>query len=107
MRNKILLLLFALTKADLLDSVLPKTCPSVLTIYFCVNFRGLSLLFFRDQDIGDKCEGLCELEYVDCANSCSNSNCLTECARALTYCSLGNSFTVNEKPLKKGFVKFF
>ena len=73
---------------------------------FCVNFSRPQPNF-RDQDVGDKCEDLCELQYVECTNSCSNSNCLTECARALTYCSLGNSFTVNEKPLKKGFVKFF
>ena len=40
--------------------------------------------------MADKCEGLCELEYVDCTLSCSDTNCLVECGRTLSYCLEGN-----------------
>ena len=42
--------------------------------------------FFRDEDIAANCEIQCELEYVDCTLSCSDTNCLIDCGRALTDC---------------------
>ena len=46
-------------------------------------------VFFRDEDIGVRCEGQCELEYVDCTQSCSDTNCLIDCGRTLTDCING------------------
>ena len=46
---------------------------------------------FRDEDVAAKCETQCELEYVDCTLSCSDTNCLIECGRALTDCVQGLS----------------
>ena len=43
----------------------------------------------RDQETAAKCEGKCELEYVNCTLSCSDTNCLIECGRALTNCVQG------------------
>jgi len=40
----------------------------------------------RDEEIRAHCENQCELEYVDCASACSDTNCLIECGRALTDC---------------------
>ena len=51
-----------------------------------------NLLVFRDEDIAAKCEGQCELAYVDCTMACSNTECLIECGRALTDCTLGLRF---------------
>ena len=51
-----------------------------------------NLLVFRDEDIAAKCEGQCELAYVDCTLGCSNTECLIECGRALTDCTLGLRF---------------
>jgi len=66
MRNKILLLLFSLVQGNLVEVAKPRTC--------------------IDEDIGQQCEGQCEIGYVDCTVSCSNTNCLTECARIFTEC---------------------
>ena len=44
---------------------------------------------FRDEDIAAKCEGQCELEYIDCTQSCSDTNCLVECGRTLNDCING------------------
>ena len=49
-----------------------------------------SIRYSRDQDIGEKCEGICELEYVDCISGCSGTDCLIECGRTLTDCTNGN-----------------
>ena len=48
-----------------------------------------NLWVFRDEDVGAKCETQCELEYVDCTLSCSDTNCLIDCGRALTDCVQG------------------
>ena len=60
---------------------------SALVICFFNIFEWI--LIFRDQDVADKCEELCELEYVDCTLACSDTNCLIECGRALTNCVEG------------------
>ena len=48
-----------------------------------------NLWVFRDEDVGAKCETQCELEYVDCTLSYSDTNCLIDCGRALTDCVQG------------------
>ena len=48
--------------------------------------------FFRDEDIGIRCEGQCEFQYIDCTQSCSDTNCLVECGRTLNDCINGLSF---------------
>ena len=61
--------------------------------YLIGDFLAVSFIrYSRDQDIGVKCEGLCELEYVDCISSCSGTDCLIECGRTLTDCTNGNYF---------------
>ena len=54
----------------------------------------LQLLVFSDEDIGAKCEEQCEFQYIDCTLSCSDTNCLIECGRALTDCVQGFNFDV-------------
>ena len=44
---------------------------------------------FRDEEIAAKCEGQCELQYIDCTQSCSNTDCLVACERALNGCING------------------
>ena len=60
--------------------------------------------YFSDQDIADKCEGLCDLGYVDCTVACSNTNCLLECGRALSDCLEGN-WKVTEQGFEKSFLR--
>ena len=93
MRNKLLILLFASTCANFLDVVLPKTCPWVFpsVIYPKNPVLARNLLVFRDEDIAAKCEGQCELAYIDCTVACSNTNCLTECGRVFTDCVNGGN----------------
>ena len=56
---------------------------------YCMEFLVRNLLVFRDEDIAAKCEGQCELAYLDCTLSCSDTNCIMECGRALTDCTQG------------------
>ena len=51
---------------------------------------------FRDEDVAAKCETQCEIEYVECTLSCSNTNCLIECGRALTDCVQGSKIFNHE-----------
>ena len=38
----------------------------------------------RDVELGEQCKLQCEIDFVLCSNDCSNSNCLTGCARILS-----------------------
>ena len=60
-----------------------------ITVNHFFSFIEFCIMFFRDEDIGKRCEGQCELEYVDCTLSCSDTNCLIDCGRTLTDCING------------------
>ena len=112
MRNKILIFLIASTCANFLDLVNPKTCPWV----FCRSIEYLfarNLWIFRDEVIAAKCEGQCDLAYVECTSACSTSNCLMECGRALINCTEGwrfdcsNAFYDFDKEYSVVYILFF
>ena len=93
MRNKILILLFASTCAEFLDLVLPKTCPWVFhrPSHRYNRVWAHNWWVFRDENTAAKCEGQCELAYVDCTLSCSDTNCLIECGRLFNDCVNGET----------------
>ena len=44
---------------------------------------------FRDKDLGEMCKKDCEDVYVNCIQSCGDSDCYLDCGRDLSYCSDG------------------
>merc|ERR1712235_119152 len=63
-----LTLLFSAVCANFLNSIASDTCP--------------------DGELGTRCQSICETEYLECSVACSDSNCLLECGRAFSSCSL-------------------
>ena len=47
---------------------------------------------FSDYDLSLKCTGKCDDEYLQCVSTCSSSECLLECGRALGACNDGEYF---------------
>ena len=72
----------------------PTVISTVFTVirWICILLELYIMGFFRDGDIGVRCEGQCEFQYIDCTQSCSDTNCLVECGRTLNDCINGLSF---------------
>merc|ERR1712131_204815 len=63
-----LTLLFSAECANILNSIASDTCP--------------------DEDLGTRCQSICETEYLECSVACSDADCLLECGRIFSNCSL-------------------
>ena len=54
-----------------------------------MNFQGRQneLIFLNsDYDLSEVCVDKCDDDYLQCVSSCSASECLLECGRALSAC---------------------
>ena len=53
------------------------------------SFYHFSNLNFSDEDLRVICQNHCESDYAECVEPCSDIDCLLECGRELTECSIG------------------
>ena len=58
-------------------------------------------VFKSDQDLGHLCQGDCETDYVACTLACSDPECLLECGRNFSQCSLGEFLLINSRNLSR------